>query len=192
MSTDQDVVSFTTACLFDALLLLMEEKDFDDISISELCGKAGIARSTFYRRFSDKESVIAAYFIEHTQNSFDEEEIKENNNLKMMDKGLRFLEEHKRELTILAKAENPKIWGALYRTVAGMYRGQFAESSAQMGASTHLEIAAYAGSFFILEMEWIIGGFKESRAEVIQSYYNVVNKDWLRNYARRVAQQKAR
>ena len=40
---------YNTAVLMDeALLLLLETKDFDFITIKEICKKAGVNRSTFY------------------------------------------------------------------------------------------------------------------------------------------------
>ncbi|MPM47007.1 hypothetical protein SDC9_93715 [bioreactor metagenome] len=41
-----------------ALLELMHQKPFQDISISEIAAKADLSRRTFYRSFSSKEEVI--------------------------------------------------------------------------------------------------------------------------------------
>lgn len=42
----------------EALSLLIEQKSFLDITISELVKKAGVARSTFYRNYKDKEDIV--------------------------------------------------------------------------------------------------------------------------------------
>ena len=44
-----------------ALIQLMEKKDFDDISITELTKRAGVGRVTFYRNFIDKKDVLRHY-----------------------------------------------------------------------------------------------------------------------------------
>ncbi len=44
--------------LVTALLELMQQKPFQDISISEIAAKADLSRRTFYRSFSSKEEVI--------------------------------------------------------------------------------------------------------------------------------------
>lgn len=49
------VVTHITDALFD----LMEQKPLSDISIGELCDKAGVGRASFYRNFKVKEDVIA-------------------------------------------------------------------------------------------------------------------------------------
>ena len=40
-------------------------KDYDEISVNDICRETGIARSTFYRVFSNKKDVIR-YLFEHT------------------------------------------------------------------------------------------------------------------------------
>ena len=44
--------------LLKAITLLLKEKDFEDISISELCKKAKVERPTFYNHFKDKEDFV--------------------------------------------------------------------------------------------------------------------------------------
>ncbi|MDE7108180.1 MAG: TetR/AcrR family transcriptional regulator, partial [Clostridiales bacterium] len=41
-----------------ALFELLEKTPFAQITISELCKKAGVARKTFYRNFNDKTAVV--------------------------------------------------------------------------------------------------------------------------------------
>lgn len=49
--------------IVDALFILMEEKDFQSITIDELVKKAGVNRSTYYRHFHGKEDIIF-YFLD--------------------------------------------------------------------------------------------------------------------------------
>ncbi len=48
----------TRAWLTDTLLELLEEKDYAEISITELTEKADIARPTFYRNYSSKDDIL--------------------------------------------------------------------------------------------------------------------------------------
>lgn len=48
----------TRTWLFDTLLELLEEKDYAEISITELTEKADIARPTFYRNFNSKDDIL--------------------------------------------------------------------------------------------------------------------------------------
>lgn len=44
--------------LTEALMQLMEKKDYGDISVGEIAERAGVHRATFYRHFSSKEDVL--------------------------------------------------------------------------------------------------------------------------------------
>lgn len=52
-------VAMTRRMIKDALIFLMEEKDFAKISISDICTKADINRSTFYSHYKDTRQVIS-------------------------------------------------------------------------------------------------------------------------------------
>lgn len=62
--------------LINALLGLMEKKEFSKISIKELCSTALVSRQTFYTLFNGKEEVIGLHldtlfsaYIKEIQNS---------------------------------------------------------------------------------------------------------------------------
>lgn len=58
MKTDFRIRKTYTA-LVDALLQLMSEKRFEEITINELCERAMVRRATFYNHFSDKMEFFA-------------------------------------------------------------------------------------------------------------------------------------
>ncbi len=45
----------------EALLKLMKEKEFKNITITDITNKAGVSRISFYRKFSSKEEIIKNY-----------------------------------------------------------------------------------------------------------------------------------
>ena len=55
--TDRRVLR-TRDILGDALVELMHEKPFDDITVQEVLDRAGVARSTFYQHYSDKDDLL--------------------------------------------------------------------------------------------------------------------------------------
>jgi hypothetical protein len=55
-------VQRTCSWILDAILILMDKKPYDKITVSDIVNKAGIARQTFYRNFNDKDEVIVEYF----------------------------------------------------------------------------------------------------------------------------------
>ncbi len=54
-------------CLRTALLHLMSEKDFYDISITELVKRAGVSRTTFYRNYESREALLHETIDDLTQ-----------------------------------------------------------------------------------------------------------------------------
>ncbi len=51
---------FKTACLMDeALISLLEEKDYEYITVKEICQKAGVNRSTFYLHYEGIHDLLA-------------------------------------------------------------------------------------------------------------------------------------
>ena len=70
-------VQRTKLWIFEALMLLMDEKPYDKITVSDIADKAGVARPTFYRNFDDKDEVV----LEYLNNSFSTEKDDKLNNI---------------------------------------------------------------------------------------------------------------
>jgi AcrR family transcriptional regulator len=54
-------VERTKGWIFDALMQLLEKKPWAEIGISDICKKAGVARSSFYRHYETREDIINQY-----------------------------------------------------------------------------------------------------------------------------------
>ncbi len=54
--------SYSRSYLVQALFRLMEEHEYGEISVSDICRKAGVGRATFYRYFKRKKDVLVYYF----------------------------------------------------------------------------------------------------------------------------------
>ena len=53
--------AYVTEHITSAMLSLLKEKPLSEISISELCGRAGVGRVSFYRNFQEKEDILKEY-----------------------------------------------------------------------------------------------------------------------------------
>lgn len=58
-------------CIAVALLLLLKDKNIDDISITELTARAGVSRMTYYRVCESKEQVLMDY-VSRIEQEFEE------------------------------------------------------------------------------------------------------------------------
>lgn len=50
--------SYVEQKLADTLIELLRNKELQDISVRELCDKAGVGRASFYRHFQNKEDIL--------------------------------------------------------------------------------------------------------------------------------------
>ena len=48
----------TRQCLFDALMILWEQKPYDKITITEIARKTGVSRMAFYRNYEAKDELV--------------------------------------------------------------------------------------------------------------------------------------
>lgn len=90
----------TYLALYNAFTSLLEEKHFEDITLNELCDRAMIRRTTFYKHFADKYEYLTFYMKETSASLRDQlpPDILDNNSLDYflhMYRGLlRFIEKH--------------------------------------------------------------------------------------------------
>lgn len=51
--------TYTETYITEALLLLLDKKRYEDIPITEICRKAGVTRTSFYRHFETKDDILS-------------------------------------------------------------------------------------------------------------------------------------
>ena len=54
----------TKESIFTSLMILMEQKNFQEISITEIAKKAGVSRMAFYRNYNLMEDIIISHLDE--------------------------------------------------------------------------------------------------------------------------------
>ncbi len=50
--------NLTKSYIYKALILLLKQKNYDEISVCDIAEKAGVSRMSFYRNFSSKDDLI--------------------------------------------------------------------------------------------------------------------------------------
>lgn len=63
MNKKQETNAFIKECITEAVLMLMSEREIDDIQITEIIARAGVSRNSFYRNFKSKRDVISQRLI---------------------------------------------------------------------------------------------------------------------------------
>lgn len=54
----------TKKSLYEALMILMENRSFEEIKVSEICEKAMVNRSTFYAHYEDKYALLNGFILD--------------------------------------------------------------------------------------------------------------------------------
>ena len=49
--------------IVESLFVLLKSKTIENIQVTEICKKAGVGRSTFYKHFNNKSDIINYYLI---------------------------------------------------------------------------------------------------------------------------------
>lgn len=155
----------------EALFALMKEKNYGQITISELVKRADVSRRTFYRLYERKEDIIYFYFEKlcrdyssryETLNSYDVEKVAAEYFL--------FWYQHRTFLLLLHKNNLDDM---LYY---GIIRGSMEVMKKRIGDEklrkmSELEYFAdySAGGFINLLYRWILSGMKENPEEYAAS-----------------------
>lgn len=56
--SNDEARKFTRECICTALVKVMAVKNYDKITVTDICDKAGVSRAGFYRNFNGKEDVM--------------------------------------------------------------------------------------------------------------------------------------
>jgi AcrR family transcriptional regulator len=166
--------------LGDALIALMQEKDFDDITVQNVLDRAGVGRSTFYVHYRDKNDLFLSDvedFLELTSSALKRQDANPRRLLPVAE----FLG-HIRDVR--------EFYGALVKSgkvndVMALARGFLARSiderlqlagvavePPQRSAWAH----ALAGSFFSLLDWWIDKGMKTDPREIDEIFHRLAWK----------------
>jgi AcrR family transcriptional regulator len=72
MARKEDLrVRKTKKSIAEAFMALLEEKTYEEITVNELCDRAGVRRTTFYKHYKDKLDYVAC-FAKDLREKFDD------------------------------------------------------------------------------------------------------------------------
>ena len=167
----------TRDTLGDALVALMQEKNFDDITVQDLLNRAGVGRSTFYVHYRDKDDLFLSdveEFLEQCCNAIARQESGTKRLLPVKE-----FFAHVRDVR--------EFYAALVRSgkmndVQELARGLFARSIEATFVMAGVEIApahrsahayALAGSFFSLLDWWVDRGMKADPEQMDELFHRM-------------------
>lgn len=151
--------------LIEALIRLLAHKNFDDLTVLEICTEANVHRATFYKHFVDKHDFLNCCFkmklaeldFEKSDKEFSIEQMNENC-MKMMAKVLSFIEENKEFVSCVSSEHySSSFTNALSDAIASFIIEQIqskASFSEKLGYNLQLMAYYYSGAIVSLARWW--------------------------------------
>ncbi len=161
----------TREAICTALLYLLETKDFESITITELVKKAGVSRQSFYRNYTSKEDIVIE-IEEKILTSLSDSLInaRYSGNLRRWIYDIFcFVKENQKLVSVLYKA---KLFDILFPEAPFVIENQMSATDTQ----THYLVIGSFGALRSIGEEWFTSGMKESCEEMadICMMYNVM------------------
>lgn len=160
--------------IFTALTVLMKQKDFHDITITEITQKAGVSRMSYYRTYTSKEDILIQYFDGMAQQLT--KKIQEQPDLtpfQLCCEFFVFFKGHSVLIDNMLKANLTKL--LLEQFINYMdYLHHFVLNGKDNGL-TEYQIHYHTGGLFTLLVHWIDGGLEESPEEMASIAISMLN-----------------
>lgn len=161
--------SLVNVYITEAFLLLLKKKAYKDISITEICKKAGVTRMSFYRNFESREDILLKKVKDVTDSFLEESAISYRNDTasEYFLKLFTHMECHKELCTALNKAgliymikdEFDQIFLNTYKQEYGSFKSVF-----------------LAGGIFNVFLFWFTDGCKENPADLAKKLESILLK----------------
>lgn len=166
--------------LVKALLSIMEQYDFKEITITQLSQEAGLSRKTFYRLFKDKEELIHFFF----ENLYEEcmEQIKSRQIQHYWDVVQCYFDfcEERKELLLLLKRNNllALLFEGSYHYSFHVFEYVRSQETAEKHSLLLPYLLAYSvGGMYSMLIKWIESDMAISSALLIETLKNGLMSD---------------
>lgn len=147
----------------EALLQLMKQKHFNNITITDITAKAGVSRLTFYRNFESKEEVLLRYFDAIFQDYL--RVLREDTHCTLENalcKCFEYWQTHKEESRLLVRDDLAAI---LYRPY-GQYLDQVLENVSVPRTLSHTQKRFIVGGLYFIMQDWLESGDGRTAGEI--------------------------
>lgn len=167
---DDQRVALTRRLLMEGLLRLLETKDIDHISVSQLCSESGINRATFYRHYGQPRDILQDLrrSISRDVEALTLRAQPEKHAMEWLEELCRYFQEHAPLLRILFKTRTDD---EFVHFIQELYSRQFARLRAgfapeQDADSLKLTAYCFAGGFYYILRQWLMEPVDKTPQEV--------------------------
>jgi len=175
-------VLLTKRMLLEALLNLLETKHVRDISVTELCGKAGINRTTFYKHYNTPNDVLEELERKYTLQIV---ELQNQNEALSAEKRIEicciFLYENRKNIQLLIR--NGKDEEMATKALIRLFQQAAASAPASGFDETDqkLIITYIINGCYSLLRCWLMEQLPKTPQEIASLIYLVATRGWIRD-----------
>ena len=156
--------TMTKECIFTALLILMEQKTYEEITITEIAKRAGVSRMSYYRLYRSKDDIL----IQHFNEIFAEllNEIKNTEGISKYQFSLLIFQQAKENERLLKAVLRAKLYEMVLKCFiqycSYLVEKIFGQDQGLDPVTADYLIYEEAGRFSLLLLRWVERGMKES------------------------------
>ncbi|MBR3311972.1 MAG: TetR/AcrR family transcriptional regulator [Solobacterium sp.] len=175
METESRRVRMTKKLIRTALIELMQEKSFSAITIKELCIRADINRTTFYKHYTDQKDVLSEIEAELVDRTMDymKDVSRDAATIDFIEAFLKYVRTNSDLFKVLfcSGGEHEKMMLSYMQNVLKQLRPNLPEYGSQKQEKYVLSFLMY-GSFHVL-LTWIEQDFDLPEKEVAELIYTM-------------------
>lgn len=175
-------IVLTKRLLQEGLLRLLETKDLDRISVTELCRESGINRATFYNHYSSPQDLLADLELQLTEGLDRLMNYPKNaaEALAQLEAVCVYMQEHAHSVIILSRCHADTDLADTFHKLNDTLppRRPRSKFTANMDEdSVHLTATfIYTGCYHLIR-EWLTKDIQKTPREVAELLLNIVNKE---------------
>jgi len=178
MNNKKESTTFVRKCIVDALLILMNEKEFDEISITEICNKAGVSRMAYYRNYYTKKDIIIEYLKDISEDFKKESHSWQLKNEYTNKNVIRFLFTYFEKYAYFIKTLRKANLSGLLQECLNYYLENETNMIKNKDSYEKYHMYSYAGALYNVYMKWIDNDMQETIDEMTEIFYKANKYIW--------------
>lgn len=173
--TQNERVERTKSNISLALYALLLRKPYEEITIAEICKKAGVSRVSFYRYYDQKDDILIQFSDERFAEFFD--------NLSMLEamtfedlviEIFKFLKKNSRQLAILRYAKKEQILMEQFYSYCRYLFSSNLTGELVNDKENPLRIPFVVGGIFQVIMRWLDEGMISTPEEIAKNVIKII------------------
>lgn len=176
-------IILTKRLLQEGLLRLLETKDLEKISVTELCRESGINRATFYNHYCSPQDLLTDMEMQMTAelDHLMKHPTEPDDALAQMESFCVYMQEHKYAIIVLSRCHADADLAETFFQLNKAFppRKPRSKLTASMDEdSLHLtNTLIYTGCYLAIR-EWLVRDIQKTPREVAELLLNIINKDF--------------